>query len=131
MHLSDAFFPPWRDFSNTPLPVQHRERRLQEDVEVEERRPVFDIPGVEADLVLERKVAAAGDLREPGDARRDGAKTRRGGVVFRDLTRLVRRGPMSDMSPRKTFQNRGSSSTDQPAPDEVAVNGDARVLVIL
>src|SRR3954470_24101478 len=48
--------------------AEERERRADQDAEVEERRPVLDVPDVELDPLRPGQLRAAVDLRPPRDA---------------------------------------------------------------
>src|SRR3954452_2813437 len=64
---------------NTPEPVgleraallEHAARRLREDPQVPPQRPGRDVHGVEVPQVVVCQLAAAADLPQSGDARRD------------------------------------------------------------
>ena len=74
-----------------------------------EQRP--GVAQVEAHHLVERRAAAARDLPEPGDARlglEHAAQCQ--GWYCSTSYGSGGRGPTSDMSPRSTFQNCGSSS---------------------
>src|SRR5262245_2178686 len=53
------------------LPLFHKERRdgFKNDLQVEPRRPVFDVVNIELDHLLERQAVAPADLRQAGQAR--------------------------------------------------------------
>ena len=55
---------------------------FDDDLEVEERRPVLDIVDVESAAFFERYVTAAGDLGEAGEAGFDGEDEVAVGIVL-------------------------------------------------
>src|SRR3954447_6591270 len=74
--------------------AEERERRAEQDAEVEERRPVLDVPDVELDPLRPGQLRAAVDLRPPRDAGLDLQAPALMLVVFLDL--VAQRRPRAD-----------------------------------
>src|ERR687885_657201 len=75
---------------------EERERRAREDLQVEPRRAVLDVPDVELDPLVPRQPRAAVDLRPAGDPR---LHVQPPALVRRVLLHLVaKRRPRSDQA---------------------------------
>jgi len=73
---------------------------------------VLDVPEVELDPLGPGELRATVDLRPAGDPRLDVEPVPLALVVLIHLVPHVGRGPISDISPRTTFQSCGSSSSE-------------------
>lgn len=113
-----------------PGTFNHNGNRLQQDIEVQPKGPVIDVPDVPFDQTGKRDVAAAPNLPESGDARPDLQALKLFEVLFLDLLDRKRsRTNKTHFSPQDI--NNLGQLIQTILPQELSHLGHARVFLNL
>src|SRR5262245_57782440 len=110
-------------------PGEEGERCAQEDLHVDARGAVLDVPDVQLDPLGPRQAGAAVDLRPPGEARLDGEPEALARGVLLDL--VAERRPRADEAHVATQDvPELRQLVEREPPEDAADAGDARVALV-